>query len=116
MIKLYGIANCDSVKKARKWLVEHHIEYTFIDFKKTPPQTEQIRQWLTTIEVAELINRRSSTWRTLLPTEKHAAQTPDGAIILLTENPTLIKRPLTIWANGQISTGFSEALFTQHSQ
>lgn len=116
MIKLYGITNCDSVKKARKWLAEHHIEYAFIDFKKTPPQAEQIRQWLTTIKVAELINRRSCTWRALLPTEKQATETPNGAIALLTEKPTLIKRPLIIWANGQISTGFSEAIFTQYSQ
>lgn len=116
MIELYGIPNCGSVKKACQWLSEQGIEYVFINFKKTPPSVETIRHWLNTVGADKLINRRGTTWRKLTENERQSTENEDGAVALLTAQPSLIKRPLMHWADGQMTVGFDETLFQQHIQ
>ncbi|MFX8832853.1 ArsC/Spx/MgsR family protein, partial [Acinetobacter baumannii] len=67
---LYGIPNCSSVKKARTWFDEQQLAYTFVDFKKTPPNAELIKLWLKDVDWNELVNRKGTTYRGLSDTDK----------------------------------------------
>jgi len=65
MITLYGIPNCDTVKKARAWLTQHDLEYTFYDFKKHGVPAEKLPAWLQAIGQDKLVNRQGTTWKKL---------------------------------------------------
>lgn len=106
MIVLYGIANCDSVKKARIWLNERQIDYVFSDFKKTPPNEALIMMWLKQIPLAVLLNKRGTTWRRLSMEEQVQAETEQGAVELMVVNPSMIKRPVLVYEN-KVYCGFS---------
>lgn len=92
MIDLYGIANCDKVRAARRWLETAAMDYDFHDMRQQPPAPEVIRRWYQHWG-AELINRRSTTWRNLDARDKSLDS--EAAIIeLISREPTLIKRPV----------------------
>lgn len=110
MTTLYGITNCDTVKKARTWLSEHHIDYEFVDFKKSAPDADLIKSWLKDIDLAVLLNKRGTTWRKLSSEQQALAATQEGAIKLMVENPSLIKRPL-LNHNGHFQAGFQTASY-----
>ena len=74
MIELYGITNCDTVKKARNWLAENNIVYEFSDFKKNAPSEAVIRQWLEQVPLETLLNKRGTTWRKLDDADRQAAE------------------------------------------
>ncbi len=93
MIKLYGITNCDSVKKAKKWLTEAGIEFDFVDFRKQGLSSQQVTDWVENQGVDLVLNRRGTTWRTL-PEEQKAIEDVSRLIELMVQNPTLIKRPV----------------------
>ena len=104
-MNLYGIPNCDTVKKARKWLTEQGMEFTFIDFKKSPPTVEQIKQWVDAVGIEVVLNKRGTTWRKLDDATK--AMTDESVLInLMSEQPSMIKRPIFEF-NGQIEVGFT---------
>ena len=86
---LYGIPNCDTCRKAMRWLDEHGIEYRFHDVRATPLERRQLATWEKTFGHA-LVNRRSTTWRQLDDAQRELADIPG----LLLEHPTLMKRPL----------------------
>lgn len=96
MTVLYGIAHCDTVKKARIWLADNGIEFEFVDFKKVPPSEDLIRQWLGQIPLETLLNKRGTTWRKLGEEEKSQAEEADGAVRLMVAQPSLIKRPILV--------------------
>lgn len=102
---LYGIPNCDSVRKARAWLETQQIDYQFVDFKNTPPNMATLNSWLACVGVAQLVNRRSTTYRQLEEADKKVLDEGDTASVLA-NRPTLIKRPVLDW-KGQISVGFT---------
>ena len=106
MITLYGISNCDTVKKARAWLDEHGVEYRFHDFKKQGVPTERLTHWLRDPGWDALLNRKGTTWRRLHEDERAAATDQAGAEALMLAHPSLIKRPVVEWGSG-ISVGFS---------
>jgi arsenate reductase (glutaredoxin) len=91
---IYGIKTCDSCRKARKWLDEAGVAYRWHDLRKNPPDEATVRRWLDHVGVDKLVNRRSATWRQLNDPERERAATDDGAVALLIDNPTLIKRPV----------------------
>ncbi|MBB3167841.1 ArsC family reductase [Simiduia aestuariiviva] len=91
MNTLYGIKNCDTVKKARKWLEAQNIDYTFHDFRADGLSQAQAQTWFDELGEA-LINKRSTTWKQLSPAEQ--AQATQAPAALLVQHPTLIKRPL----------------------
>lgn len=93
MTTLYGIKNCDTVKKARKWLEEHGIEYTFHDFRVDGINQNQVTTWLEELGADAVVNKRSTTWKQLSESQKEQALSKDAAP-LICDNPTLIKRPL----------------------
>ena len=114
MIRLHGIANCDTVKRARAWLTAQDRPHEFVDFKKKPPAEEQLRRWSQALGgVDVLVNRRGTTWRQLDEAQRASAATADGALALLQLKSSLIKRPVVEWADGQVSAGFDEANWRQ---
>ncbi|MCX4025457.1 ArsC family reductase [Endozoicomonas sp. SM1973] len=111
MIKLYGIKNCDTVKKARKWLDEQQIAYEFHDFKTAGIHRDIIAQWLTQLDQDTLINKRGTTWRRIPETQK-INLTDEKAITLMLANPSVIKRPV-LDKDGNISVGFSPESYSE---
>ncbi len=105
MTTLCGIKNCDSVKKARKWLQQHNIDYRFYDFRSEGVTQEKLRQWSKTVGWETLLNRRGTSWRQL-PEEVRDGVGEASALALMLENPTLIKRPVLELDNGAVHIGF----------
>ena len=92
-VTLYGISNCDTIKKTRRWLEQHEVDYEFHDYRKDGASATLIKKFLGEFPVDQLINRRGTTWRQLSDAEKKQAETKQAAK-LLSSNPALIKRPL----------------------
>lgn len=93
MTRLYGISNCDTIRKAKKWLDGKHIDYQFHDFRKEGLTRKQLTQWCDELGWENLLNKRSTTWRNL-PDEAKNAITQDKAINIMLEQPAIIKRPV----------------------
>ena len=93
MLTLFGISNCDSVKKAQRWLAQHAIEYRFHDFRRDGLDAAVIKTWLKQTDWSDLLNQRSRTWRELDSDQKENL-TQNKAVHLMVEHPTLIKRPV----------------------
>lgn len=93
MTKLYGIPNCDTMKKARAWLAEHGIDYEFHDYKKLGIDEPTLRAWVAEVGWETLVNRRGMMWRKV-PDEIKAAIDEESAIHLMLETPSIIKRPV----------------------
>lgn len=107
MITLYGIKNCDTVKKARRWLDDNDIEYQFHDFRQDGLDKKQLNGWVEKLGWESIVNKRSTTWRNLTDKEKEITTNAQAAKLLLA-NPTLIKRPVT-QNNKILLVGFKEA-------
>lgn len=93
MIILYGIANCDTIRKTRKWLEQQQLDYEFHDYKKLGCSADLCKTFLKHFSVAELINTRGTTWRKL-PEQTRARLDEKLAMKLMQEQPSIIKRPL----------------------
>ena len=109
-ITLYGIPNCDTVKKARVWLQEKNVDFIFHNFKKDGLDRNTIETWLTQVGLDILINRKGTTWRALSDEQKASCENRDDAITLMLASPSVIKRPvLQINATNtqQVAVGFS---------
>lgn len=102
--KLYGISNCDTVKKAKRWFEEKGQAYHFHDFRKDGLDEAMIMPWLDAVGAEKLINKRGTTWRKLAPEIQQLAQS--NPTQLMVEYPALIKRPVIEGAHG-ISVGFT---------
>ena len=105
-LKVYGIANCDTVKRARQWLQEQGLGYEFVDFKKTPPDARQIGVWANAAGWEVLLNRRGTTWRKLDPAIQATTSSLEAARQLLLNAPSIIKRPI-LDKEGRIYIGFT---------
>jgi arsenate reductase (glutaredoxin) len=111
-LTLFGIPNCQTVKKARNWLSEHATDYSFYDFKKQGVHPELLQKWLEECDISQLLNRSGMTYRNLTEAQKMQTQSVSGAIALMCEFPSMIKRP--ILDNGQkIFLGFNENLYQE---
>lgn len=105
MITVYGIANCDSVKKARVWLAAHDQAHTFHDFKKHGVPPDALALWAQAAGWETLLNRKGTTWRGLTAESQATAVHAAGAQSLMRAHPSLIKRPVVDWGDG-ITVGF----------
>lgn len=103
-VKIYGIKNCDTMKKALTWLEDHKIDVEFQDYKKTPIDTESLEKWLALVSWDELINKRGTSWRKLSDEDKNDVDNAK-AIQLIHGNNSLIKRPVLI-IDDNIHLGF----------
>ncbi len=111
MIRLYGIPNCDTMKKARRWLDERGIAYTFHDYKKQGLDEALLRAWVAELGWEPLVNRQGTTWRKL-PAEVREGLDAEGAIAIMLAHPSLIRRPLLDTGEAR-HLGFSAAAYTE---
>ena len=111
-INLYGIPNCDTVKKARTWLETHGIPHIFHDFRKAGLDADLVADWLKDVEWETLVNRKGTTWRALDVERKEAIVDIASATALMLESPTIIKRPVLV-ENGRTHVGFADARYQQ---
>lgn len=117
MITLYGIPNCDTVRKARRWLDDNAIEYTFVDFREEPVGADTVERWFAALGWENVINRRSTTWKQLDPADRDSMDEGSARDAVL-EHPTLVKRPV-LDTGKELHVGFSaghyQDLFKQHT-
>jgi arsenate reductase len=93
-VKVYGIRNCDTVKRARAWLYSKGVDVEFHDFKTAGISRDRISSWLKQTDLESLLNRRGLTWRKLTDARKAAIKDDTSAIDLMLEQPSIIKRPV----------------------
>jgi len=105
---LYGVPNCDTVKKARAWLAEHSVPHQFHDFKKQGVPSDRLDAWIREVGWERLLNRKGTTWRKLDAAAQDSARDAAGAKSLMIEHPSVIKRPVVEWS-GQTTVGFDAA-------
>ena len=104
---LYGIRNCDTVKRARQWLDEHQVPHVFHDFKLQGVPLAELDQWLSACGWEVLLNRQGTTWRRLDDATRAAVTSSSSARALMLATPSVIKRPVVAWAGtGVITVGF----------
>jgi len=103
-VKLYGIANCDTIKKARRWLEANGVDYNFHNYKKSGVPEKELRQWVKKLGWETLLNKRGTTWRRLEDKLKNNLNQA-AAIKLMLANPSMIKRPVLL-SKTEIFVGF----------
>jgi len=112
-MKLYGIPNCNTVKKARDWLEKNRIEVEFHDFKKLGLDPASAKNWLKQTEWENLVNRSGMTWRGLTDAQKKRVKDESSALKLMLEKTSVIKRPV-LEKNGKVlHIGFDEAAYSK---
>ena len=110
-MKLYGIPNCNTVKKARDWLAERHIAVEFHDFKKQGIEATELSNWLSQIPQEKLINRAGLTWRGLDEDTKNSITNDAAAIALMQAKTSVIKRPVLVKDGAVLCIGFNETRY-----
>lgn len=111
-ITLYGIPNCDTVKKARTWLADQGHDFVFHDFKKQGLDRATAAAWLKQIDWEVLVNKKGTTWRALPDARKAAVTDAASALELMLENTSVIKRPV-LDRDGQFSVGFKDSQYAE---
>lgn len=104
MTTLYGISNCDTIKKARKWLQEQNVDYEFHDFRKDGLDEKLLSAWVKKVGWETLLNKRGTTWRKLDDDSKNNVD-ESSAIQIMLDNPAIIKRPVLV-AGKTVEVGF----------
>lgn len=112
-MKVYGITNCNTVKKALDWLKANHVAYEFHDFKKLGVSPEKLQEWDTKAGYEKFMNKQGLTWKQLDQETKDSIKTKEDALQLLQHKTSMIKRPV-IEDGGFLYFGFDEAAYKQH--
>lgn len=107
-ITVYGIPNCDTVKRARAWLTAQGADYVFHDFKKAGLPPESLDAWMTALGWEALLNRKGTTWRGLPEAERAAVVDAASARAAMLAHASLVKRPVVDWGRGRFTVGFAE--------
>ena len=105
MIHVYGIPNCETVKKARAWLAAQGVDHTFHDFKKQGVPTERLDAWLAALGWEAPLNRRGTTWRQLDDATRAGVTDAASARALMLAKPSVLRRPVVEWGNA-VTAGF----------
>ena len=113
-ITLYGIPNCDTVKRARAWLAGQGADIAFHDFKKYGVPEAGLAGWIAAVGWERLLNRKGSTWRALDDATRAAVVDAGSASALMRASPSVIKRPVVVWADGAVTVGFDADEFLRH--
>ena len=109
MRTVYGIPNCDTLKKSLAWLKENGLEYQFHDYKKQGITSEKLNEWLAQTDYQTLINRAGTTWKQLSDEQKTMVKDNESAIALMLQKPSLIKRPVIEQNDKIIKIGWKPA-------
>lgn len=110
MVRIYGIKNCDSMKKAFKWCEEHGVAYEFHDYKQQGVPRAQLVAWCRALGWKTLLNTKGTTWRKLTPEQQEIA-TQSKAVATMVEHASVIRRPVVETAGGQLLVGFDPTMF-----
>ncbi|MFM6976123.1 MAG: ArsC family reductase [Sphingobacteriaceae bacterium] len=110
---VYGIPNCNTVKKALDWLKANELDFEFHDYKKKGITKEKLEDWATQIAWESLVNKKGTTWRQLPPEVQNTINNKEAAFSLIIQKPSVTKRPI-IESNGKIiCLGFDESQYVQ---
>ena len=112
MVTLYGIKNCDTIKKARRWLEANNIDYRFHDYRVDGLDSELLNGFINELGWEALLNTRGTTWRKLDESLRASINNADSAASLMLEMPAIIKRPLLCAPGQPMLLGFSETLYS----
>lgn len=115
-ITLYGIPNCDTVKKSRAWLAARGCSYHFHDFKQQGIPADLLARWMTQADWETLLNRKGMTWRRLDATTQAGIHDAASASALMQAQPSIIKRPVVEWRSGSavhVTVGFNETAWQE---
>jgi arsenate reductase (glutaredoxin) len=107
MLTLYGLSNCDTVKKASTFLKKHGKEFLFHDFKKSGLSIDKLEEWMLQVSLDKLINKKSTTYRNLSDAQKQDLESPISAVGIVLALPSIIKRPI-LEDQKIIAIGFKE--------
>ena len=113
-ITLYGIRNCDTVKKARQWLTDHGVDFQFHDYKLLGVPAPRLDEWLKTISWETLLNRQGNMWRKLDDATQASVTDASSARAVMLANPSTVKRPVVEWrgsASKDVTVGFKPELW-----
>ena len=113
---LYGIPNCDSVKRSRGWFEDRGIEHLFHDFKRGGVPIERMDRWMAELGWEALLNRHGTTWRKLDDATKASVTDAPSARAVMIAHPSLIRRPVVEWPTGEVTVGFTHESFKQHTR
>ncbi len=111
MLHVYGIPNCNTVKKALDYLRRKNLPFMFHDVKKEGVTLHQLQTWADVLGKENLLNRKGTTWRALTESEKMQADTLEGALSLMRQKTSIIRRPIVEWPDGRLTVGFHETDF-----
>ncbi|HID8898330.1 TPA: ArsC family reductase [Enterobacter hormaechei] len=112
MVVMYGIKNCDTIKKARRWLEAHNIDYRFHDYRADGLDPALLHSAINELGWEALLNTRGTTWRKLDESLRATINDADSAARLMLEMPAIIKRPLLCKPGQPMLLGFSETLYS----
>lgn len=115
-IKVYGIKNCNTMKKTFDFLIEKGVDYDFIDYKKQKPDAVLLESFLKETELSLLVNKKGTTYRKMSDAEKMALENEETAIPILEENSSMIKRPVIIYNDGSLTLGFDPEMIEKKLQ
>ncbi|MBD8490355.1 Spx/MgsR family RNA polymerase-binding regulatory protein [Echinicola sp. CAU 1574] len=107
-LMVYGIKNCDTMKKTFKLLEEQNVDYDFVDYKKQAPSEDLLKSFLKKIPLDILVNKRGTTYRKLSEEDKSQLEAVSSALQLLIENSSMIKRPVMVYPDGEVLVGFQK--------
>lgn len=113
-VKVYGIKNCNTMKKAFDFLQEKGVEYDFIDYKKQKPTKELLESFLSKTDLDSLINRKGTTFRKLDDQTKESLNNSSKALEILVDHSSMIKRPVIVYPNGELTLGFDPEAISAH--
>ena len=113
MIKVYGLEKCSTCDKARKCLTKHKVAHEFVDYRDHRVEGSVLKSWAARVGGWEsLVNRTGMTWRNLPPNRKEPASDPEW-LLLIKEYPALVRRPVVVRDNGDVSVGFADKKFRE---
>ncbi|MEA9389023.1 ArsC family reductase [Acerihabitans sp. TG2] len=112
-LRVYGIKNCDTIKKARRWLEERDIDYQFHDYRRDGVSRDLLLDFINRVGWEVLLNTRGTTWRKLSEEQRLAADKVEGALELMLTQPSIIKRPVLQSKDGHLLVGFSLETYQQ---
>jgi arsenate reductase len=111
---LYGIKNCNTMKKAFTWLNDHNVPYDFHDYKKVGVSQAKLEQWISEAGLETIVNKKGTTWRQLTDEQKVAMEDQKAAITILLEKTSMIKRPIVEVDGKVILLGFDEQAYHEN--
>ena len=109
-LKVYGIKNCNTMKKAFDFLESKGQSFEFVDYKKQKPTADLLQSFLSKTSLGSLVNKQGTTYRKMDDRQKEALEKVETATPILIENSSMIKRPVIVYADGSLTLGFDEKL------